>query len=480
MSSTPLKLALVAAFGFALAFIFSCSDTGGGNNNAPVPVRKEKISGVSQKGPFAEGAKVIIRELNLNLMETGVFSEGTTDNNGNFEVQIKNGALASQFVIIEVNGKYVNEVSGDKTSDPINLYAIADVLNKDSVNINVFTHLEYDRVRSTANYANFDVAKREAQKKVLAALGMDESVEGNSEDLTLFGNAKLLAASVLLQANNRSTENVSNLLTAIGSKIKDGVALSQSTKDSLVKSAEWVKENIEEVNNNIKELDANAKVLKAEDIGNIVAGINGSSSSGGGWRGDKGNDIANYRTVKIGTQTWMAENLNYDVSGSKCYNNNPDNCAIYGRLYDWATAMGLPLTCNESSCANSISENHRGICPSGWHLPSNTDWNTLMKFVEPNCSDNYCTNAGKKLKATSGWYNNGNGTDNYGFAALPGGVYDSEYYHEFGGVGEGGVWWSSLEVDNEAYGLSMIDEDDGTFYESGYKFDLLSVRCLKD
>jgi len=172
---------------------------------------------------------------------------------------------------------------------------------------------------------------------------------------------------------------------------------------------------------------------------------------------DKGNNIANYRTVRIGTQTWMAENLNYNVSDSKCYaegkkdvsaDSIAKNCAKYGRLYRWATAMALPESCNNEniSCASQISAKHNGICPIGWHLPSTAEWNILMKFINPSCKNysinNICTDAGTKLKATSGWNNrtdgtSGNGTDDYGFSALPGGYGGGD---NFNSVGYGGVW----------------------------------------
>jgi len=165
-----------------------------------------------------------------------------------------------------------------------------------------------------------------------------------------------------------------------------------------------------------------------------------------------------YKTIVIGKQTWMAENLNYNASGSKCYDNKPANCEKYGRLYDWETAMKA--------------------CPKGWHLPSDKDWNVLMKFVNPSCSDNNnCANAGTKLKATSGW--NGNGVDEFGFSALPGGGGYS--YGRFSGVGRYGLWWSASE-DNSyyAYRRSMDYDSESADYGNYDKSLLFSVRCLQD
>jgi len=102
-----------------------------------------------------------------------------------------------------------------------------------------------------------------------------------------------------------------------------------------------------------------------------------------------------YKTVKIGSQTWMAQNLNYKTSNgkSRCYpvsgDSNPNdadnaNCAVYGRFYDWATIMGFDESCNNKSCASQIKPKHQGICPNGWHIPSKTEWKTLMTLGEQN------------------------------------------------------------------------------------------------
>jgi uncharacterized protein (TIGR02145 family) len=197
--------------------------------------------------------------------------------------------------------------------------------------------------------------------------------------------------------------------------------------------------------------------------------------------------VKTYKSVTINwQQTWMAENLNYEIEGSKCYDNDPDNCAIYGRLYDWATAMALPSYCNSISCASQVSAKHQGICPSGWHIPSNTDWDALMTAVGGSST------AGKYLKATSGWYDCGPADssstylceDYYGFSALPGGYSDYTYGY-FSSIGYSGYWWSSNEYasyygSSSAYSRYMSYYYENANSSSNNKSNLYSVRCLRD
>jgi uncharacterized protein (TIGR02145 family) len=164
-------------------------------------------------------------------------------------------------------------------------------------------------------------------------------------------------------------------------------------------------------------------------------------------------DGKKYRTVVIGKQTWMAENLNYNANGSKCYDNKPANCDKYGRLYNWETAMKA--------------------CPKGWHLPSKEEWQILVDFVGGEKI------AGKKLKVKSGWEDyegkSGNGTDEFGFSAMPGGAISD------GNFDYVGIWWTTSEYDaNRAYcwTINYINET-ATWYH-GNKSYLPSVRCLKD
>jgi uncharacterized protein (TIGR02145 family) len=210
-----------------------------------------------------------------------------------------------------------------------------------------------------------------------------------------------------------------------------------------------------------------------------------SSSSVYVGTGGKGNNISNYKTVQIGTQIWMAENLNYDVAGSKCYNNLESNCDKYGRLYDWATMMALDDDCRYNSCASKVQAKHRGICPSGWHIPSSDEWKTLMDYVESSNGCTFC--AAKYLKAKTGWNSNGNGEDTYGFAALPGGTGYGDYGHGISfsdgdfSYGNAGFWWGSTEdySNYDAYSTFMLYSDFN--YPGGTsKSNLHSVRCVKD
>ena len=178
-----------------------------------------------------------------------------------------------------------------------------------------------------------------------------------------------------------------------------------------------------------------------------------------------------YKTVVIGTQTWMARNLNYG-SYRYCYDNLNVNCNKYGGLYDWATAMALPESCNTSYCSSQIRAKHQGICPPGWHIPSAEEWTTLTDFVG--------NNAGTKLKAISGWGSNGNGTDAYGFSALPGGL--AANYVGFNYGGQIGFWWGSSETSTKkASYLRMKYDSEGASYMTILDKDFfISVRCLKD
>jgi uncharacterized protein (TIGR02145 family) len=194
-----------------------------------------------------------------------------------------------------------------------------------------------------------------------------------------------------------------------------------------------------------------------------------------------------YKIVAIGEQVWFAENLNYagaDAGNAvgKCYGDIPANCDEYGRLYDWSTTMEFPSSCNSGSCSSQIQTNHKGICPSGWHIPSNADWDKLYRYADntSGTSSPYDSPiAGRYLKAANGWYNNGNGTDKYGFSALPGGYGSS--VGSFGYISYYSYWWSATEdTASYAYSRRIYYDNESANWNISAKSYLRSVRCLKN
>jgi uncharacterized protein (TIGR02145 family) len=179
----------------------------------------------------------------------------------------------------------------------------------------------------------------------------------------------------------------------------------------------------------------------------------------------RGDISKTYKTVKIGNQWWMAENLAYNVGdGCWAYDNDETNVATYGRLYNVEAA--------------------EKACPSGWHLPTDTEWMQLemvigMSESEAGDIDDRGTNEGTKLKATSGWNNTGNGTDDYGFSALPGGArYTTGDFHS---IGDLGTWWSANETSNSGAWSRTLYSIDTKVYRNFYYVNLgFSVRCVRD
>ena len=186
-------------------------------------------------------------------------------------------------------------------------------------------------------------------------------------------------------------------------------------------------------------------------------------------------DGQTYKTVTIGTQTWMAENLNYETDSSFCYNNEESNCAKYGRLYRWPAAVGkLESECGYGYTCSLPSGNIQGVCPNGWHLPSKAEWETLFNAAGGSST------AGTKLKSTSGWNHSGDGSDAFGFSALPAGNRgDNGIY---GSEGDDAFFWSSTEYGNSsAYNMYLFYGRDDVYlcYESSKRVGY-SVRCLQD
>jgi uncharacterized protein (TIGR02145 family) len=192
-----------------------------------------------------------------------------------------------------------------------------------------------------------------------------------------------------------------------------------------------------------------------------------------------------YKTVYIGTQTWMAENLKVskyndgttipnitdnkkwrnDTTGAWCNNNNSDSLGkIYGKLYNWYAV-------------SKTSNGNKNVCPTGWHVPTDAEWTVLTDYLGGEGV------AGGKMKevGTTSWNSpNTEATNTSLFSALPGGDrdYDGGYYNTIGYLG---VWWSSTEGNaSNAWNRNLYNGNGGAGRNDNLKKDGLSVRCLRD
>jgi len=207
-------------------------------------------------------------------------------------------------------------------------------------------------------------------------------------------------------------------------------------------------------------------------------------------------DYQVYKTVTIGTQTWMAQNLNYADSvkttslrgKSWCYGYYPEKCAVTGRLYTWAAAIdsvalasdgytcGYGAKCDRLTSTVLAANPIQGVCPSGWHLPSYAEWNALRTAAGESSS------AGKALKSANGWlYGHGNGTDAFGFSALPAG--SSPDGGIFCGAGFRADFWSASQYEddsNYAYLVNLDYNSEDADLDCIYKDSGSSIRCIKN
>ncbi|MDR2556001.1 MAG: PEGA domain-containing protein [Fibromonadaceae bacterium] len=366
----------------------------------------------------------------LEQYETADTTVSITYNNQNIFIKLK-----SNFGVLEIKSAYLDGIGNDRQWDlsingkPNSLGEIRLSPNKYTVRLN---HECYENV-------GFDV-------------GINK---GKREIFDMAGNITLKKGGLALSAE-KNGEPVSEPVFVNGKQVGEtpfSGSVPLCAKVEIGKGREAVDVKLK---HNEKVKHTHSHYASKHNGMNSTANVRGKSFIGS-------RDGKEYKMIVIGKQTWMAENLNYNADGSKCYDNKPANCDKYGRLYDWNTA--------------------KTACPSGWHLPSDKDWNVLMKFVNPNCSDNSnCEDAGTKLKAISGWNTSKGykaGTDDYGFAALPGGYGSSN--GKFNTIGNYGYWWSASEyVANLAYNRIMNYNSEGVYGNLSEDNYLFSVRCVKD
>ena len=186
-------------------------------------------------------------------------------------------------------------------------------------------------------------------------------------------------------------------------------------------------------------------------------------------------DGETYRTVKIGDQEWMVDNLRYKAEGSYAPDNEENNVSRFGRLYTWTSALNIPPEFSEQTLARDLEmyhkmreKNYQGIAPEGWHIPSTKEWETLLSNLNPKTD-------GSELRSACFWHKPGK--DTLGFFALPAGYrFDNGAFCHFGRRAR---FWSKDEYGKaNAYRLSITNNS--IDIEGVYRSDAVSVRCVKN
>lgn len=584
---------LLLAIAFALV---ACSGdkgkTSGGSEEETqgIAITDKTVAGVTQKGPFINGSSVTLFELNgVDLLQTGnSFVGKIKSDKGDFSISGIN--LVSPYALLEAKGYYRNEVTGKKSVSEIALNAVTNLENRDNVNVNLLTHLEYERVQGLVK-KNVDIAsaKEQAEKEIFTSFYVDEDAE-NFEDLNIFksseDDAVLLAISVLMQGE-RSEAELSELLANYSYDVEsDGVWNDEEAKAEVADWAEMqtlsaglenIRKNIEDwklgsapdfekyvmrfwwynyglglcdtknegsIKKNENGLSANADIRyicknnfwyrygeqsssseaatssssnepelsssstepefsssSKDDVSSSSVKIESSSGAVpesssslvsnpvpkqnwqylntekdyGEFMDSRDNQI--YKTITIGNQTWMAENLNYDVNHgdqSWCGGSDGEGCDTYGRLYTWAAAVGKTENeCGFFSLCKLPEGIIQGVCPEGWHLPGNNEWNALFSSMNSAGTQSDAT----LFKSKFGLWNNVNEhyEDDFGFSMLPAGAYSGDYYLD---VGDVAYFWTYKEGGSTvAYSYFFENK---VYYNSMDKYYAFSVRCVKD
>ena len=337
-----------------------------------------------------------------------------------------------------------------------------------------------------------------SSSKETSSSSIEKSKSSSSVDKVSSSSSKRTASySSVAQGDAKQSSSSENSV-----KTSSSVAASSS---SIVKPQSSSSEAITPSSSSVGEKSSSSETVVKSS--NSVSGVSSSSlviSDGWSWDVPKearlnpdvdygtmvdSRDGKKYKTVTIGDQTWMAENLNYADSAktaslkgkSWCFGNDSLKCNVAGRLYTWAAAIDSvkfatdadnPQDCGFGKTC-TLPAKVQGICPTGWHLPSYNEWNALFTAAGGQST------AATALKSQTGWNNNGNGTDAFGFSALPAGNrHDNGDYY---GGGYNTYFWSSTEYgSNDAYDMYLNYNNGNAGLGLNYKYNGFSVRCLKD
>ncbi|WP_290734275.1 MULTISPECIES: FISUMP domain-containing protein [unclassified Fibrobacter] len=480
---------------FLLLWLVACGDDESSGGNTGTPVADEKtISGVVQKGPYAKGASVSVHELDAGmLLLTGNHYEGKVQNDsGAYSVTFDE--FDSPYAILEASGLFRNELTGAKTKSSVTLYAVTDLSERDSVNVNLLTHLEYARVLYlvTVKHMSFSEAKAQAEREVMAAFGIKGDF-GLAEDLNAFGNgdgsAALLAMSVLVLGclntesgpfslgnpkggageESKLSERLSNMVFDIE---KDG---EWNDKSTIVKIADWAaNQSMEGGLDSIRETVASWKMSKkvpafekyVDNFWRMAYGFDVCD----GKRENEARRNMNPKSAMEGVYfvcqngKWVSEEYledDSDTTDVKDTTENRDTVSFdYGKLVDARDGQAyrtieigiqnwMADDLNYGGSSEYYWDDAKEVCPAGWHLPSKEEWDYLFRSIGSTSQSEL---------------------DKRGFAARPAGLLGVSY------------WTSSYDKDSQGrYPYDIFFSSTGTgmskLHDSTSRFP---VRCVQD
>lgn len=428
---------------FMMLFVGCSSDVSSVENYA-LGENDDNISGLSQKGPVLAGASVVIQELDsVTLLQTGKSFKGkVVSDNGEFVVENVN--LKSPYVLLEVSGYFRNEVTGKNSEGPVFMKAVADVGKQKHVNVNLLTHLEYQRVQTLLEREGMSIAeaKRVADREILSSFygeSLNEESYRITENLDIFGDSEsdvaLLAINVLLLGEGNEAEFMENFAKLGEDLAEDGVwndsllmariadvACEMNFDNALPK----IRKNIEnwKIVNKIVSFESyvtsfwervygfgkcNASnlgaVKKNSATSSAYSGMEFTCSESGQWTANLNavragcdscgfmvdpRDGHKYHTIRIAGLNWMAENLAYNGEGEGKLFHDDKSYGLYYASVAYPAFNGAPDSNDGEWTVYTRRGNGTYIyalrtgCPDGWRLPTREDFARLIEITSEN------------------------------------------------------------------------------------------------
>ena len=314
-------------------------------------------------------------------------------------------------------------------------------------------------LNSSSEKSSSSMVQSSSSEKSSSSMVQSSSSEKNSSSMVQSSSSEKSSSS-MVQSSSSEKSSSSKVQSSSSEKSSSSMVQSSSSSETILSS-------------NVESSSSNLVITPCK--------INSEDNCDYGVLYDDRDDKT-YKTVKIGNQEWMAENLDFEYNEesarSSCYKNDTTNCRIYGRLYSWSAAIDsisyynkYNIKCGWKQAKCSIPTQWRGVCPNGSHIPSLDEWKNLLSNLDS-------TIAGKALKSLEYWAEGKNGEDFYGFSVLPSGEWSGSNYVN---KGKKAVYWMATDFSKEsAHLISFSNTSDKVLIMDDWKTHEYSIRCIKD